>query len=93
MWEQLKKIMIHTHDKAVVVEDGQPRFVVLTIEEYARLQGIADKQTHTRNAPITQTQNTATTDPYEDYEKVNQELSLEIDEQARQQAEKMLRSE
>ena len=38
MWEQLKNIIQSSSDKAIVIEDGKPKFVVLTIEEYEKMQ-------------------------------------------------------
>lgn len=39
MWETLKKILKTSNDKAIIIEDGQPRYVVLSIEEYTKLTG------------------------------------------------------
>ena len=107
MWDQLKSIIRQTSDKAVIIEDGEPRFVVLTVKEYNRLHDIVEGKTSVNNAlPAEQKETTTRTSDQgnfkdanndafqeQDYDKVNQELSLEIDEQARQQAEKMLRPE
>lgn len=43
MWEELKAILRDAHDKAVVVEDGKPRYIVLSIEEYTRLRDEAER--------------------------------------------------
>ncbi len=37
MWEKLKQILKTENDKAVVVEDGEPKYVILSIEEYMKL--------------------------------------------------------
>jgi len=37
MWESLKKILKTSNEKAVIIEDGQPRYVVLSVEEYLKL--------------------------------------------------------
>ena len=107
MWDQLKSIIRQTSDKAVIIEDGEPRFVVLTVQEYNRLYNAAEGRVDARNEKQAEQEQPSVdkTTPYEDrgvenneyqdqdFEKVNEELSLEIDEQARQQAEKMLRPE
>ena len=105
MWDQLKNIIRETSDKAVIIEDGEPRFVVLTVKEYNRLHDIVEGKINT-NSDVPEerkemnTSNQASVEEpndnvqqSQDYEKVNEELSLEIDETARQQAEKMLRPE
>lgn len=109
MWDQLKSIIRQTSDKAVIIEDGEPRFVVLTVKEYNRLHDIVEGKTDAKSESVlseeTEQQGKSASDLVnaervensafqdQDYEKVNQELSLEIDETARQQAEKMLRPE
>lgn len=107
MWDQLKSIIRQTSDKAVVIEDGEPRFVVLTVQEYNRLYNAAEGRTDivsdssAEQAPATPVESATSTEDQtaeskpqdQDFDKVNEELSLEIDEQARQQAEKMLRPE
>lgn len=37
MWEKLKKLLKTTNDKAIIVEDGEPRYVILSVDEYSRL--------------------------------------------------------
>lgn len=104
MWDQLKSIIRQTSDKAVIIEDGEPRFVVLTVQEYNRLYNAVEGRVDASNEKQAEQEQTPATSVdsatnYEDepqdqdFEKVNEELSLEIDEQARQQAEKMLRPE
>ena len=111
MWDQLKNIIRQTSDKAVIIEDGEPRFVVLTVQEYNRLRDILEGATDNSVPSLQehpqqsvenpeQTQNTEPKDQSQqshqeqDYELANKELSsLEIDESARDQAEKMLRPE
>ncbi len=39
MWSQLAKIIRSDRDKAVIIEDGEPKYVVLTIGEYNRILG------------------------------------------------------
>ena len=37
MWDKLKKILKTSNEKAVIIEDGEPRYVVLSVDEYMRL--------------------------------------------------------
>ncbi|MDX1607651.1 MAG: hypothetical protein R3251_00360 [Candidatus Spechtbacterales bacterium] len=37
MWESLKNILKTSNEKAVIVEDGEPRYVILSVDEYLRL--------------------------------------------------------
>lgn len=37
MWEKLKNILQTTKDKAIVIEDGEPRYVILSVDEYLRM--------------------------------------------------------
>ena len=37
MWDKLKKILKTSNEKAVIIEDGEPRYVVLSVDEYLRL--------------------------------------------------------
>lgn len=37
MWETLKKILKTSNEKAIIIEDGEPKYVVLSIDEYMRL--------------------------------------------------------
>ena len=37
MWEKLKKILKTSNEKAVIIEEGEPRYVILSIDEYMRL--------------------------------------------------------
>lgn len=39
MWESLKKILKTSNEKAVIIEDGKLKYVVLSIDEYMRLTG------------------------------------------------------
>lgn len=73
MWEELKSILRDAHDKAVVVEDGKPRYVVLSVEEYARLRDGAERGLQEANEALS--------------EAVNDEFSsVEIEESAKQEA-------
>ena len=49
MWEKLKKILKTSNEKAVIIEEGEPRYVILSIDEYMRLnsqtQGIEYQST------------------------------------------------
>lgn len=38
MWESLKKLLGDT-EKAIVVEDGEVKYVILSVNEYLRLRG------------------------------------------------------
>lgn len=49
MWDELKHILRSTHDKAIIVEDGKPRYVVMSVEEYSRLQGQPEGQGEERS--------------------------------------------
>ena len=44
MWEKLKKLLKTTNDKAIIVEDGEPRYVILSVDEYSRLSGADNQQ-------------------------------------------------
>ena len=37
MWETLKKILKTSNEKAIIIEDGEPKYVILSIDEYMRL--------------------------------------------------------
>lgn len=37
MWESIKKLLKTDKDKAILMEDGQPRYVVLSVKEYLKL--------------------------------------------------------
>lgn len=37
MWEKLKTILKTTSDKAIVIEDGEPKYVILSVDEYLRI--------------------------------------------------------
>ena len=37
MWSSLKKLIRSHQDRAIVIEEGEPRYVILSIEEYRRL--------------------------------------------------------
>lgn len=37
MWEKLKKILKTSNEKAVIIEEGEPRYVILSVDEYMRL--------------------------------------------------------
>ena len=39
MWESLKKILKTSNEKAVIIEDGELKYVVLSVDEYMRLSG------------------------------------------------------
>ena len=41
MWDKLKKILKTSNEKAVIIEDGEPRYVVLSVDEYLRLTQLA----------------------------------------------------
>lgn len=70
MWDELKHILRSTHDKAIIVEDGKPRYVVMSVEEYARLQEQSEGQKEAGGA--------------HSYEEANEELSsIEVDEEAK----------
>ncbi|MEX0916865.1 MAG: hypothetical protein WDZ44_02070 [Candidatus Spechtbacterales bacterium] len=73
MWEELKTILRDASDKAVVVEDGKPRYIVLSIEEYTRLRDAAEQGAEEANEVLS--------------EAVNDQLSsIEIDESAKEEA-------
>lgn len=81
MWDQLKKIIKTSNDKAVIVEDGEPCFVVLTIQEYERLSSLEDGINSDRSVLKKE----------DNLEKANEELSsIEIDEGAKDDAERMI---
>ena len=73
MWDELKHILRSAHDKAIIVEDGKPRYVVMSIEEYGRLQ---EQPEQPREA-----------EGERSYEEANDELSsIEVDEGAKSEA-------
>lgn len=37
MWDKLKEILKASNEKAVIVEDGEPKYVVLSVDEYLKL--------------------------------------------------------
>ncbi|MEX0870144.1 MAG: hypothetical protein WDZ39_01825 [Candidatus Spechtbacterales bacterium] len=37
MWDKLKKILDISNDRAVIVEDGEPRYVILSVDEYLKM--------------------------------------------------------
>ena len=39
MWQDLKSILKDGKTKCVIIEDGEPRYVVIGFEEYQQLQG------------------------------------------------------
>lgn len=81
MWKQLQSLIRTKNDKAIIVEDGKPRYVILTIEEYTRLQEQAPQST-----PSYQD---SSMDEDDTYDQANQELSsIEVDEDQREYAEK-----
>ncbi|OGZ61533.1 MAG: hypothetical protein A2932_01245 [Candidatus Spechtbacteria bacterium RIFCSPLOWO2_01_FULL_46_10] len=48
MWESLKKILKDSGERAIIVEDGAPRYVLLSVDEYMRLRvGTSQEQTQT----------------------------------------------
>lgn len=73
MWEELKTILRDAHDKAVVVEDGKPRYIVLSIEEYTRLRDEAERGVEAANETLSEVAN-------------EQLSSIEIDESAKEEA-------
>lgn len=79
-WENIKNIIRTPQDKAIVIEDGEPRFVILTIEGYTQLQNTSG-----------QSQSEQTQPAIEDFEAGNKELSsLDIDDATQEDAEKMI---
>jgi len=38
MWQNLRSILKDNKTKCVIIEDGEPRYVVLSFEEYQHLQ-------------------------------------------------------
>jgi len=38
MWESLKRILQDSNERVVIVEDGEPRYVLLSVTEYMRLR-------------------------------------------------------
>lgn len=38
MWSSLKQLIRANNDKCVIVEDGEPKYVILTYKEYQHLQ-------------------------------------------------------
>jgi hypothetical protein len=38
MWKLLKQLLVSNDEKVVIMEDGTPRYVVLSVEEYLRLR-------------------------------------------------------
>ena len=90
MWEQLKNIIQNSSDKAIVIEDGKPKFVVLTIEEYEKMlccaQGLNKKKQGCDSNDSCQQS--------ESYDNANKELSaVEIDQTAKQEADDLLSPE
>lgn len=56
MWDKLKEILKASNEKAVIVEDGEPKYVVLSVDEYLKLsQG--------KSGNIQQQQNTSQDSP------------------------------
>ncbi|MYE38506.1 MAG: hypothetical protein F4X82_03250 [Candidatus Spechtbacteria bacterium SB0662_bin_43] len=81
MWKQLQSLIRAKSDKAIIVEDGKPLYVVLTVEEYTRLQ---EQASHSSAMLEDDSTDDSTT-----YDQANQELSsVEIDEEQREYAEK-----
>ena len=40
MWENLKSILKDNKTKCVIIEDGEPKYVLLPFSEYQHLQGV-----------------------------------------------------
>ncbi len=49
MWDQLKSILHSSNEKAIIIEDGKPTFVVMSIEEYLKLQDKDKKNLQNNN--------------------------------------------
>ena len=39
MWDKLKKILQVSNDRAIIIEDGEPRYIVLPVDEYLKMSG------------------------------------------------------
>jgi hypothetical protein len=39
MWESIKQLLKTDKDKAVLMENGKPKYVILSVEEYLKLNG------------------------------------------------------
>lgn len=73
MWEELKAILRDASDKAVVVEDGKPRYIVLSVEEYTRLRDSAERGVEEANEALSEAVH-------------DQFSSVEIEESAKEEA-------
>lgn len=38
MWQSLKKLLEGT-DRAIIIEEGEPKYIILSVEHYMRLRG------------------------------------------------------
>ncbi|MDX1535194.1 MAG: hypothetical protein R3346_00285 [Candidatus Spechtbacterales bacterium] len=38
MWDKLKKILEYSNGRGIIIEDGEPRYVILSIDEYISLK-------------------------------------------------------
>ena len=39
MWNSIKSILKDNTSKCLIIEDGEPKYIVLSFEEYQKLQG------------------------------------------------------
>ncbi|MEX2145133.1 MAG: hypothetical protein WD712_02030 [Candidatus Spechtbacterales bacterium] len=44
MWDSIKKLLKTNKDKAVLMENGEPKYVILSVDEYLKLSGEAPAQ-------------------------------------------------
>lgn len=55
MWDQLKSVIRSKNDKAIIIEDGKPLFVVMNMEEYVRLTEQEKQNTKSNDVGIENT--------------------------------------
>lgn len=79
MWKSLKQILRDSNDKAVIIEDGEPRYVILSFDEYMRMRGdrSVDPPEVARNAPadlaVAQEETRSSAAPHLQKEEINLE--------------------
>ncbi|MBI2463288.1 MAG: hypothetical protein HYV65_03605 [Candidatus Spechtbacteria bacterium] len=76
MWESLKKFIHSNHDRIVVVEDNEPRYVIMPIAEYTALieRGRQADSTPSINSPQSNSGQAPQADSTEALQKVNNAL-------------------
>lgn len=59
MWDKLKKILQISGGRGVIIEDGEPRYVILPVDEYIQLKDGAERTQEVPQQPHQPQQNQA----------------------------------